>query len=144
MTLQVSTINFDDHIDMLNSINDSADRIDQLKKIIREAAYARYYFEVMTNDVWPSFDLKQVQFKNHDYHYSLAGSRLLNKHTVAVLQQVILAEKPTTHTKLYQLKSMLEMLSKKESDILLAVLFKDVSMISDKLTHDEITTALAQ
>lgn len=144
MALQVSTINFDDHIDTINSIDDSDERVEHLKKIIREASYTRYYFELMTNDVWPSFDLKQVQFKNNDYHYSLAGSRLLNKHTVAVLQQVILAEKPTTHTKLYQLKSMLEMLSKKESDILLAVLFKDISMISDKLTHDEITVALAQ
>jgi len=136
--------NLDEYLNEIDKIESSDDRVAELKYVIANASHAKFYLEMMTDDVWPDIERDSVAFKKNELHYSMAGRILLNKQTVATIKQAIMNPKVTKRSRVYQLQNMLEMLSDGESSVLLAVLYKDIASICKNITHAEISTALTE
>lgn len=125
--------------EILSSVNSSSDVAGQLQLACKQP-YVRFYLATQLSEDWPSFDVDEIEFTNYDYHRSMAGALLLNRQTVNIYQNIFMNSFVVLKTKRYQCKTLLEMLSKGESDILIALLKKDLQGLYPNITFDILNT----
>lgn len=120
----------------------ATDPVAELKKYIN-VPYVRFYVELATNDTWPIFDTN-IEYKKYNYHKSMAGMLLLNKHTINTIVSIFLEQsgKVAEPYKVGQLRSVLEMLHSSEAEILSAILAKNLQTVFPKLTHKVLCSVL--
>ena len=127
--------------ELLIKINASADVVNELREAYK-VSYFKHYMLLSVNDTFPTFDIDAIDFKQYDYHRSMAGSFLLNRHTWNLVSGVIMNEYVAQATKIKQAKALSEMLYVGESIALNAILKKDIQSIYPNITFENINTSL--
>lgn len=121
--------------EILSEINDSADPESALKTVI-DKPYIKFYLSQLLTEDWVDFDVDEIEFTQYDYHRSMSGALLLNKQTCNIYVSIFMNKNVLLKTKKYQCKSLLEMLNKGESDILKALLKKDLQTLYPNITYE--------
>jgi hypothetical protein len=127
--------------ELLTEINESTDVVGALKHAFKES-YFKGYMELAVNDVFPSFDIDDIKFKQYDYHRSMAGAFCLNRQSWNIVSNVIMADKVAVATKKKQYKSLSEMLYIGECAAFTAIIKKDIASIYPNITFAAINEAL--
>lgn len=138
MTINVGTLQFDE---VLQKVNDSVDPAPALKEILTDP-YIRQYLTYMVSDSWSKVDVDTVGWENMGLYRSEVGAYLLNRITANTIKEVIMNDAVKLHTQKYQLKSILEMLYIGESNVLIAILKKNLSELYPNITFEMIAAAL--
>ena len=115
----------------------------ELKELCAESEYIKFYIESSVNDTWTLVDIESLDIKLNEYHRSMAGAFLINRHTVQIVRDVILAQTGSVLSKTKQFLALSNMLFIEEAKILEAALKKDLESVYPKLTHKLICEALA-
>lgn len=121
--------------EILNEINISSDPTAALKAVI-DQPYIRFYLSQLLTETWVDFDVDEIEYTQYDYHRSMAGALLLNKQTANIYVSIFMNKNVLLKTKRYQCKALLEMLNKGESDILKALLKKDLQSLYPNITYE--------
>ena len=127
--------------ELLTQINNSPSVIQSIKDALG-VSYFRYYIELAVSEDWTTLDISEVNFKQYEYHRSMAGSLLLNRQTVNILSNVIMKKDVPNRTKYIQYKALSEMLYVDESIALSAILVKNLDSIYPNITFSAINEAL--
>jgi len=133
------------HPKMLHEILDKVNLSDNVVLSLIEAIkqpYVREYLELNVSPDWTTLDINTVEFKNYDYHISMAGSLLLNRQTVNIMENILMKKDIPNRTKAVQFKALSEMLYSGESKILSAILTKNLDSIYPNITFNAINEAL--
>lgn len=117
--------------------------VEALQILYRTKPYSKSYLDLAVNDIFLDFDVTDLQYKISDYHRSMSGTQLCTRSASDLVFKVILEPKVILKTKMYQLKNMLEMLHEGESNILKAILEKNLITIYPNITHDRICQSLS-
>ena len=136
--MKVANKQFDE---ILAEVNSAADVEAVLKGVI-DQPYIKFYLEQLISEDWVDFDVNEIEFTQHDYHRSMAGALLLNKQIANVYRVIFMSKEVSLRTKQYQCKALMEMLCKGESDILRAVLTKDLQSIYPNITYEILNKVL--
>ena len=131
------------HVKMLDELLENITTATELKELCASSAYIKFYMEAATNDVWTLVKIENLKITRNDYHRSMAGVFLINRHTVQLVRDVIMAQTGSVLSKEKQFLSMSSMLFEAESKILEAILKKDLTSLYPALTHELICEALA-
>jgi hypothetical protein len=121
--------------EMLEEVNNSADPESSLRLII-DKPYIKFYLSQLLSEDWVSFDVDDIKHEQYNYHRSMSGAILCNKQTANVYLSIFMKKEVVQKTKLFQCKSLLEMLNKGESDILKAILKKDLQSLYPNITYE--------
>lgn len=127
--------------EILSEVNSAEDVEAALRTVINHP-YISFYLGQLINENWPDFDVNEVVFTQHDYHRSMAGALLLNRQTANVYLAIFMNTGVPLKTKKHQCQALLEMLCKGESDILRALLTKDLQSIYPNITHKILNNVL--
>jgi hypothetical protein len=140
MATKIST-----HPKMLDEILSQANALsDPVASIISnlDVSYVRGYLELAVSDDWITLDIDTVQFKQYDYHRSMAGATLLNRQTWNIVSNIFMAKEVPNRTKAVQYRALSEMLYSEESKILTQILDKNLTLLYPNLTFVVINEAL--
>ena len=121
--------------------SDTPKRSDALKRCNRDVPYFQRYIRIACDERWPAFDVKELEYTDYGYHRSMAGTRLLNRHTFNQIDSIVLNQTNVEAAK-KQLKTMLEMLCTEEAKVLIGVLTKDLTSVYPNITHEDICASL--
>lgn len=138
MTIQTHSKGLDE---ILKEVNDSENPSQSLKEIL-SSPFIGKYINWAVSDAWSTLDVDECKFKQYDYHRSMAGALLLNSRTMSIFEQVLFNSSASNHTKKIQYKALSEMLFKGESDLVKAILKKDIQSLYPNLTHELICGVL--
>lgn len=114
----------------------------ELRELCATSEYVKFYIDAAVNETWTPIDIDKLDIKLNDYHRSMAGAFLINRHTVQIVRDVILAKSGSMVVKNKQFLALSNMLFAEEAKILEAVLKKDLTSLYPKLTHKMICEAL--
>jgi hypothetical protein len=137
-TIKTHTMMIDE---ILFDINKSTD----VKAALRGAMlvpYFKKYMELAVSEKWTTIDVKDIKFKQHGYHRSMAGALLLNNQTWKIIDQIIMTAAVKNSSKVGQFKALSEMLWEGESKVLTAVLTKDITSLYENIKFEDIVKAL--
>lgn len=105
--------------------------------------YVREYLQLCVDNTWTVFDVDSVSdVQEYNYHRSMAGAFLLNRHTWNTIDQVIIAKGTGIKAKAKQFKALSEMLYSGEAKILRAILTKNIQSLYPNMTHELISGSL--
>lgn len=133
------------HNKMLDEILVIVNKSDDVVQTLKDALgvpYLKYYMELAVNELWPTFDLDKINPKQYGYHRSLTGALLLNKQTVNIMSNVIMAPALPDNIKIKQYNALREMLFVDESVALNAIMNKNIESIYPNITFLAINAAL--
>ena len=128
--------------DILSKVNSSPDVLAALKAQY-STAYVKYYMGLAVSDLFTTIDVLDVIIKDYNYHISMAGALLLNRQTVNIISNVIMAPDAKDATKLVQFRALSEMLYAEEAKILKNILIKNLPSLYENITHEIIVQSLA-
>lgn len=128
--------------EILSEVNASADVKEALQFVVTNQPYAKFYLTQFITEDWVDFDVDEIEYEQYDYHRSMSGALLLNKQTANIYQNIFMNRSVVLKTKRYQCKSLLEMLNKGESDILMAMLKKDLQTLYPNITFEILNAVL--
>lgn len=120
--------------EILDEVNASENPVQSLNTMDRP--YLKEVLSVNVSDVWPKFDVDNVVFTQFNYHRSMAGAFLLNRHTWNILDKVLLNQEGNLSTKEKQFKALSEMICVGESNILRNLLKKNLTSLYPNITHE--------
>ena len=127
--------------DILSKVNSSPDVLAALKAQY-STSYVKYYMELAVSDSFTTIDILEIVIKDYNYHISMAGALLLNRQTVNIVSNVIMAPNAKDVTKLVQFRALSEMLYAEEAKILKNILIKDLPSMYENITHQIIVQSL--
>lgn len=127
--------------EILAIINDSEDVVSSLQSAFK-IPYVKGFIELAVSDNWPSIDIDTINFKQYEYHRSMAGAMLLNRQTWNIIVSVIMNPDAKDTTKTVQFKALSEMLYVDESKALFAILNKNIHSVYPNITFEAINAAL--
>lgn len=127
--------------EVFNVINDHDDVLSAMKSCLH-LSFVRQYLEMAVSEEWTTLDVKSTQTKDYNYHISMAGAFMLNRHTFRIVSEVIMNEKVINSAKVTQYKALMEMLYADEAMILRAILMKNLTDLYPRITFDVINEAL--
>jgi hypothetical protein len=130
------------HIKMLDERLQNITTAAELRELCKESEYIKFYIESSVSETWTPIDIDKLDVKFNEYHRSMAGAFLINRHTVQIVRDVIMAETGSMIVKNKQFLALSNMLFIEEAKILGAVLKKDLQSLFPKLTHALICEAL--
>jgi hypothetical protein len=128
--------------EILATVNSSENVIDSLKRLLETKSYVGAFLTELTNETWVDFDIDEIKYTEYGYHQSLAGAYLLSKSSWNVYKQILLNPAVKKHTKIFQCKSLLEMLDEGEAKIFKGILKKDLTSLYPNITYEIINIAL--
>ena len=127
--------------ELFESINNSENVVEDIKAAMN-LSYFGYYIKLAVSDEWTTLDIEEVKFKEYEYHRSMAGSLLLNRQTVNIMENILMKKDIPNRTKAVQFKALSEMLYSGESKILSTILTKNLDSIYPNITFNAINEAL--
>ena len=127
--------------EILSRVNSSSDVLAALKSQYA-TSYVKYYMELAVSDSFTTIDVLNVTIKDYNYHISMAGALLLNRQTVNIISNVIMAPEGNIVTKLVQFRALSEMLYAEEAKILKNILTKNLPSMYENITHEIIVQSL--
>jgi hypothetical protein len=131
------------HVKMLDELLENITTAAELREMYSKYNYSKFYMKAAVDENWTPIEMDDLKIVRNEYHRSLAGTILLNRHTVSMLESVILKVGGSMASKVKQLTSILSMLYVNESILLEAILRKDIQSVYPKLTHEIICDSLA-
>lgn len=133
------------HPKMLHEILEDIDDSENVVSALREAfklPYVKNYMELAVSDKWTTIDPEKIEYKQFNYHISMAGAYLLNRQTWNIVSNVIMNPEAKDSTKTIQFRALSEMLYREESHALEAILCKDIEQMYPNITFENINVAL--
>lgn len=121
--------------EILDEINLAADVEAGLRLVINKP-YIKFYLSQLLSEDWADFDVDDIEYIKYDYHRSMSGALLLNKQTCNIYVSIFMNKNVILKTKRYQCKALLEMLNTGESEILKALLKKDLQSLYPNITYE--------
>jgi hypothetical protein len=131
------------HTKMLDERLSAITTATELRELCKESELIKFYIDASVNDTWTPVDIESLTIKYNDFHRSMAGAFLINRHTIQIVRDVILAQTGSMPVKIKQFLALSSMLYIEEAKILKAVIDKDLQSLFPKLTHKLICEALA-
>lgn len=128
--------------EVLSVINSNNDVVSSLKSIFH-LPFISTYLKLSVSEDWTDIDIKKIETTKYNYHISMAGAFLLNRHTFKIITEVIMNPDVLYQTKVSQYKALSEMLFVDESKILDAILNKNITSIYPNITFEKINCALS-
>lgn len=141
---------------MATKVKTHSKMVDEILKIINDnenvsrtlveafkVPYFRGYMELAVSDQWPTIDVNEINFKQYEYHRSMAGATLLNRQTFNIINSVIMNPDAKDSTKTIHFKALSEMLYVGESNVLTAIFNKDITKLYPNITFQSINEALS-
>ena len=128
--------------ELLSKVNSSTNVLESLTELIKTKPYVREFLTELTTEEWATFDVDDIKYNEYKYHVSMCGAYMLSKSSWNICKQILLNPKVNVHSKIFQCKSILEMLDKDEAIIFVAILKKDLVSIYPNITYNIINVAL--
>lgn len=127
--------------EILEIVNKSTDVVQTLQNAYK-IPYFKKYMELAVSEKWSTIDIKDIKFKQHGYHRSMAGAMLLSNQTWKIIDQIIMTEEVKESSKLTHFKALSEMLYESESKVLTAILTKDITSLYENIKFEDIVGSL--
>lgn len=104
--------------------------------------YIRKYIELTVSEEWTSIDILECIVKEYNYHRSLSGAFLMNRHTWGNISNILMNPEAKSVSKKKLFTSLSEMLFSEESMILKHILLKTLYEKYPNLTHENLSESL--
>lgn len=121
--------------EILAEVN-SAQDVEAALRLVIDKPYIKFYLSQLLSEDWVDFDVDEIEYTKYDYHRSMSGALLLNKQTCNIYLSIFMNKTVLLKTKRYQCKALLEMLNTGESEILKALLKKDLQTLYPNITYE--------
>ena len=134
------------HPKMLHEILDVINKQDDVVSALRACLhihFVRQYLNIAISEEWSTIDIEKTETKDYNYHISMAGAFLLNRHTFKVVSEIIMNKDVVNSAKTIQYKALMEMLYIKEAHILNAILTKNLTSLYPRITFSALNNALS-
>jgi hypothetical protein len=128
--------------ELLADLNSGTDIAIKLAYAMKTIPFLRTYMESTVDANWCTIDVDAVEYVRYDYHRSMAGAFLLNRHTENIFVNVLMKKDVAKRAKVFQFKALSEMLFVGECATLTAIMRKDLAAVYPNLTHETIVAAL--
>lgn len=129
--------------EVLEDVNKQDDIVSALRACL-PIYFFRQYLEIAVSDEWSTIDIENIQTNHYNYHISMAGAFLLNRHSFKIVSEIIMNKNVINSAKIVQYKSLMEMLYTEEANILKAILTKNLTSLYPKITFEALNAALVQ
>lgn len=121
--------------EILAEVNLAQD-VEAALRLVIDKPYIKFYLSQLLSEDWVDFDVDEIEYTKYDYHRSMSGALLLNKQTCNIYLSIFMNKTVLLKTKRYQCKALLEMLNTGESEILKALLKKDLQTLYPNITYE--------
>lgn len=134
------------HPKMFHEILSIIDKQDDVVSALRSClhiSFVRPYLDIAVSDEWSTVDIAHTETKDYNYHVSMAGAYLLNRNSFKIVSEIIMNKSVADTAKIFQYKSLMEMLCVEEARILKAILTKNLTSLYTRITFESLNDALS-
>ena len=131
--------------EILSVLNDQ--HKDDIVQSLRACFHIPFFLDYIKLNIceeWSDIDYDKIQIREYNYHRSMSGTYLLNRHTFKIIESCLLNDALDDKSKINKFTSLAEMLYKDEYIILKAVMNKNLTNVYPNLTFEKLCEAVNQ